>query len=80
MTLGLRTLEGPTNHVLDGVKVKRENVQFWGKEVSIVNYRNAVSYAKMAEPIEMAFGLCTRVDRRKHVLHGGTLAQPGEYD
>ena len=39
-----------------------------------------MSCAKMAEPIEMLFGLWTRVGRRKHVLHGGTLAPPGEYD
>jgi len=28
----------------------------------------------------MLFGLWTRVGRRKHVLHGGTLAPPGEYN
>jgi len=34
----------------------------------------------MAEPIEMAFGLWTRVGPGKHVLDGGcTLAPPGEY-
>jgi len=33
---------------------------------------------KMAEPIEMPFGLWTGVGRRKHVLHGGTLASSGE--
>jgi len=31
----------------------------------------AMSCAKMAEPIEMPFGLWTRVVQRKHVLHGG---------
>jgi len=40
----------------------------------------AVSCAKMAKPIEMPFALCTRVGRKKHVLHGDALAQPGEYD
>ena len=28
----------------------------------------------------MLFGLKTRVGPRKHVLHWGTFAQPGEYD
>jgi len=30
-----------------------------------------VSRAKMAEPIEMPFGLWTRVGKRKHALDGG---------
>jgi len=30
-----------------------------------------VSPAKMAEPIEMPFSLCTRVGPRNHVLDGG---------
>ena len=30
-----------------------------------------VSPAKTAEPIEMPFGLCTRVGPRNHVLDGG---------
>jgi len=34
----------------------------------------------MAKPIEVPFGLWTRVGRRKHVLHGGTLEPPGEHD
>ena len=42
--------------------------------------RTAVSCAKMAEPIEMSFGLWTLVGPRKHVLLGYTLAPPGEYD
>jgi len=40
---------------------------------------SAVSCTNMAEPIEMPFGLWTRVSSRKHVLHGVTLAQPSEY-
>jgi len=31
---------------------------------------SAVSCAKMAEPIDMLFGLCTRVSPRKHALGG----------
>jgi len=41
---------------------------------------SVVSCAKITEPIDMPFGMRTRVRRRKHVLHGGTLAPPGEYD
>jgi len=47
-----------------------------------------VSNAKTAEPIAMPFWMLSRVDTmnhvldggpdRKHVLYGGTLAQPGE--
>jgi len=33
--------------------------------------RSAVSYANMAEPIEIPFLLWTRMDLWKHVLHGG---------
>jgi len=40
----------------------------------------AVSCAKTAEVIEMPFGLWTRVGRRKHALHGGTMGPPSEYD
>ena len=41
----------------------------------------AISCTKMAEPMDMPFGLWTPIGPRKDVLHGGrTLAQPGEYD
>jgi len=36
-----------------------------------VKGRSAVSCAKTAEPIEMPFGLWTRVGPREHVLHAG---------
>jgi len=37
--------------------------------------------AKTAEPIEMPFGMWTRVGPMKHILDGGcTFAPPGEYD
>jgi len=39
-----------------------------------------VSCAKIAEPIEMPFGLWTQVGQKKHVLHGVPLALPGKYD
>jgi len=39
---------------------------------SIVKYRTLCrELYKTAEPIEMSFGMCTRVGLRKHVLDGG---------
>jgi len=38
--------------------------------LSVCRFVTVVSPAKTAEPIEMPFGLWTRVGRRKHVLHG----------
>jgi len=54
---------------------------FRGKNVPwLARRHSAMSCAKTAEPIQMPFGLCSRMGPRKHVWHGGTLAQPGEYD
>jgi len=66
----LRTRVGPRNHVLDGSRspMGRGNLR-GGKEWPIVKYKDtAVSCAKMAELIEMPFGIWTRVVPRKHVL------------
>jgi len=50
---------------------------------------SAVSCAKIAEPIDMRFGLWTRLGRRKHKFNRirqvapsweGIFAQPGEHD
>jgi len=41
---------------------------------------SAVSCAKPTKPIKIPFGLWTGVGPGKHVLHGGTLTPPGEYD
>ena len=60
MLFGLRTQVGPGNHVLDGVQILHGKGQFFwgGKGRPIVKYRDtAVIFAKMAEPIEMLFGL-----------------------
>jgi len=55
--------------------------QLLGKNMcGCARQHSAVSYAKIAKPVKMPFGLWTRVGWRKHVLHGGTLAPPGEYD
>jgi len=37
-----------------------------------------VSPAKMAQPIEMSFGIMTRVGPRNHVLDGNANPQGGE--
>jgi len=37
-------------------------------------------YAKTAEPIEMTFGMQTRVGQSNRVLDGVRVAPPGEYD
>jgi len=56
--------------------VLRENGMF-----QHLRRHSAVSCAKTAEPIEMSFGLWTRVGSRKRVLHGMcTLATHSEYD
>ena len=48
------------------------SVNFVGKGRSIVKYRETtVISAKTAAPIEMPFGLRTRVGPRNHVLDGG---------
>jgi len=72
MLFGLRTQVGPRNHVglLDVVHiVPYEGAIFRGKDIpEHVRRYSATSFAKMAEPIEMPFGLWTRVGPRKHVL------------
>ena len=67
-----------------GSRSPMERGNFDGEGAAHCNvYRDCVplvSCAKTSEPIEMPFGLWTQVGRRKHVLHGGRLAPPGEYD
>jgi len=43
-----------------------------------VHGHSAVVYAKAAEPIEMSFGLRTRVVLGNHVLDGGTDTSSGD--
>jgi len=47
---------------------------------SVCQSGTIVSPAKMAEPIEMPFGLWTRVGLFARTRLGCTLAPPGEYD
>jgi len=71
MPFGLKTRVGLRNHVLDGgFRYPMGRDSFKG---FVVMYSNtAVSCAKMAEPIDMLFGLWTRVGPGKHVLRWGT--------
>ena len=75
MPFGLWTRVGPRNHVLDGESrssMRRGN--FEGKGADHGKYRDStVSCAKTAEPIEMPFGVWTRVCSRKHLLDGGAV-------
>jgi len=61
MPFGLLARMGPRNHVLDrGPDVSMGRGNFDGKGWPIVKYRDrcsVVSCAKMAEPIEILFGL-----------------------
>jgi len=64
----------PRNHVLDvDPDIRKQMGNFRGKDMPEHSRRHsAVSYAKMTEPIEMPFGLWTRVGPRKRVLHRGS--------
>ena len=57
-----------------GVQIPKGKGQFWGREEAAhckAYGLPVMTCAKMAEPLEMLFGLWTRVGRRKHVLDGG---------
>ena len=63
MPFGLWPRMGSRNHVLDGSRSSHGKGQFWGGGRPTLKGRSAVSCAKTAEPIDMPFGLWTRVDR-----------------
>jgi len=68
MPFGLSTRVG---HVLDGVQIPHGKGQFWegkGATHCKVQGHSAVSFAKMAELIEISFGLWTWMGPRNHVL------------
>ena len=69
MRFGLSARVGPRNHVLNGGSDPPwERAILSGKRVDHckVYQLSAVSSAKMAEPIEIPFGIWTRVGPRKH--------------
>jgi len=43
----------------------------WSVDRSLCLFITAISLARTTEPIEMPFGLWSRVGPRKHVVHGG---------
>ena len=69
---GIWTNVGPRNHLVHGVQiVPCEGAIFRGKDMPVhARRRTAVNCAKMAEPIEMPFGVLTRLGPRNHVLDG----------
>jgi len=75
MPFGLRTGVGPRNNVLDGVHIPNGTGNFEGEGPSHckVYGHSAVICAKTAEPIQMPFGLWTRMGPSKHVLDGAKM-------
>jgi len=73
MPFGIFTRVGPRNHVLDGVQIAPcEYAIFRGKDMpGHARRHSAVSSAKMAESIEMPFGLWTLSGGPMEALHGG---------
>jgi len=86
MPFGLWAWISSRNHALNGVHIPLcKGTILGGKDVPgharTARRHSAVSYARMAEAIEMSFGLWTRVGQRKHLLHGAhsrTLANTTE--
>jgi len=75
MLYGMLSWLGPRKHVLDGSPDSPTgNGNFEGKWGGPFQSKglSAVSCAKVAEPIEMQFGMRSPVGPRKHVLNGGT--------
>ena len=70
MMFGLWTRAGPRNHVLDEVPdpTRRGNFEAKGAPHCIKYRTFCRELCKMAEQIEMPFGVWTRVGSRKHVL------------
>jgi len=73
MPFGFRFREDSRNHVLDGVQIApwEGAILRGGNGRPVVQYSDtAVSCTKTTEPIEILFGIWTRVGPRKHVLGG----------
>ena len=67
MPFGLWTPVGPRKHVLNGAQISHVEGQLLGdRTLPGMPVDTATSCAKMAEPINLPFGLRTRVGRRKH--------------
>jgi len=73
MVFGLRTRVGQGNHILDGVKIPLwEGAILRGKGATHCKVwgHSAVICAKMAELVEMPFGLLARMSPRNHEFDG----------
>ena len=65
----------PGNNALDGVRSPMQMGNFEGEKAQlIVEYRDSLMSAvhKLAEPIEMSFGMWTRVDNGSIIMLDGT--------
>jgi len=82
MPFGICTRVGQRNHVLNvGPDRPKRRGNFWGKDMPVHGRRqSAVSCAKMAEPTEMAFGLCGAWAQESMCYMGCTLALPDKYE
>jgi len=68
MPFGLWSRVGPRKHVFDGAQIlNAKGVITTGKDMpGHARRHSVVSCAKMAEPIDLPFGVWTRVGRRRH--------------
>ena len=68
MPFGLRTRVGPGNHILDGGPYPSSEGAILSKRRAHCKYRDFLLWAvqERFEPINLPFGLWTRVGRRKH--------------
>jgi len=75
---------GPKKELLDEGSDPHAKGKFVGKGtcrgIPDDTLHRAISCAKMAELIEMPFGLWTQVGPRKYVLPVGKWAPPGKYN
>jgi len=69
MSFGLWTHGGARKHVLEGPRSPCEGaIIIWKDMPGNAQWHSLMSCAKMAEPIDLPFGLWTLVGRRKHKL------------
>jgi len=61
--------DGPRKHVLDGDQIHDTKGQLWERTCPGMPDDTAVSYTKVAEPIDLLFRLWTQVGWRKHKLN-----------
>ena len=78
MPFGLWTRVSLRKHALDGAQIRCEGAIIREKDVpGHARRHSAVSCAKMAEPIDLLFGLWTPVSRFTRWRQYALMAQPG---